>query len=349
MPIKVLVVDDSIVYRTKLQLSLSKDPEIRVVGCASNAEEAMKKITELSPDVLTLDIEMPNMNGLEFLEKLLPKKPLPVVVVTSLPVNALDALSRGAVDFVKKPEAGVDTPDAFISNLTEIIKVAAKAKVELRSEQQKVIERTVDQRIEKSSNSLKISPLNTNKIIAIGASTGGTEAIIRVVKNLPANSPPVLIVQHMPAKFTQLYAERLNSICKMKAKEAADNDRVVPGQIIVGAGGYQMSLRKDDRGYYIRSVPGEKVSGHCPSVDVLFSSVAEIAGRSSLGVILTGMGSDGAKGITSMKKKGAYTIGQNKDTCVVYGMPMEAFKLGGISKQLPLEQICDELLSKLSM
>ena len=349
MPIKVLVVDDSIVYRTKLQLSLSKDPEITVVGCASNADEAMKKITALNPDVITLDIEMPNMNGLEFLEMLLPKRPMPVVVVTSLPVNALDALSRGAVEFVKKPEAGVDTPDAFISNLVEILKVAAKAKVSVRSAPQRASDNSPSVQRQVSSPPRAVPPLNTNKIVAIGASTGGTEAIISVVKNLPANSPPVLIVQHMPPKFTQLYAERLNSICNMKAKEAVDKDRVVPGQIILGAGGYQMSLHKDEKGYYIRSVPGEKVSGHCPSVDVLFSSVAEIAGRSSIGVILTGMGSDGAKGLTSMKNKGAYTIGQNKDSCVVYGMPMEALKLGGVSKQLPLDQICDELIQKLSM
>lgn len=348
MPIKVLVVDDSIVYRTTLQLSLSKNPEIKVVGCASNAEEASQKIYELSPDVITLDIEMPNMNGLAFLEKLIPNNPLPVVVVSSLPANALEALSRGAVDFVLKPEEGVlNASESFILTLIEAIKVASKAKVSCCSSHQKSLEAQVEPHPERNLP-LTSSPLNTNKIIAIGASTGGTEAIISIVKNLPANSPPVLIVQHMPAKFTQLYAERLNAICKMAAKEAADNDRVIPGQILVGAGGYHMTLHKDERGYYIRSIPGKKVSGHCPSVDVLFSSVAEAAGRNSIGIILTGMGADGAKGITSMRKKGAYTIGQNKDTSVVYGMPMEAYKLGGISKQLPLDSIYDDLTKFLS-
>lgn len=344
MPIKVLVVDDSVVYRTKLQLSLSRDPEIKVVGVASGAEEATRKIRDLSPDVLTLDIEMPNMNGLEFLDKLMPTNPMPVVVVSSLPVNALDALSHGAVDFVKKPEAGVpNASEIFIEKLIETIKVASKAKVDCCSHKQKQQDTASVYPAEKKLSPV-LAPVNTNKLIAIGASTGGTEAIINVVKDLPANSPPVLIVQHMPATFTQLYAERLNSICKMKAKEAADSDRVMPGQIIVGAGGFHMTLHKDEKGYYIRSRPGEKVSGHCPSVDVLFNSVANVAGKNSIGVILTGMGADGAEGITKMHAKGAYTIGQDKDTSVVYGMPMEAYKLGGISRQLPLYSICDEII-----
>ncbi|NLV86204.1 MAG: chemotaxis response regulator protein-glutamate methylesterase [Clostridiales bacterium] len=344
MPIKVLVVDDSIVYRTKLQLSLSRDPDIKVVGVASNADEASRKIRELSPDVLTLDIEMPNMNGLEFLDRLMPINPLPVVVVSSLPVNALDALGRGAVDFVKKPEAGVpNASEVFIEKLIETIKVASKAKIDCCPHKQKKSE-PVTESIAIKRTPQVLLPSSTNKLIAIGASTGGTEAIINVVKDLPKNSPPVLIVQHMPATFTQLYAERLNGLCKMKAKEAADYDRVVAGQIIVAAGGFHMTLHRDEKGYYIRSKPGEKVSGHCPSVDVLFSSVANVMGKNAIGVILTGMGADGAAGITKMHSKGAYTIGQDKDTSVVYGMPMEAYKLGGISRQLPLHSICDEII-----
>lgn len=348
MPINVLVVDDSLVFRTKLSLTLSKDPEITVIGTAADVQDALKKIRELKPDVVTLDIEMPNENGFELLKTVMPTTPLPIVVVSSLPVNALDALSLGAVDFVKKPEANVpNSTEIFIAKLIENIKIASKAQVK-RVE----VPRTVSApclACAQSSNAAINRDLsfNSNTIIAIGASTGGTEAIIRVVKDLPAFTPPILIVQHMPATFTKLYADRLNRICKMRVKEAEDRDRVVPGQIIIGAGGCQMSLKKDDNGYYIRSVSGEKVSGHCPSVNVLFDSVAALARRNGIAVLLTGMGSDGALGITKIRQAGGYTIGQDKDSSVVYGMPMEAFKLGGIVKQLPLDTIAEDLLAKL--
>ncbi len=346
MPINVLVVDDSIVFRTKLNLSLSKDPEIKVIGTAMDVEDALKKIKELKPDVVTLDIEMPNANGFELLKTVMPTNPLPIVVVSSLPANALDALSLGAVDFVKKPEAGVaDSTETFITKLIEKVKIASKANVKHTEPSPSAVQPSFAQ----SSGSAMSRNLsfNSNTIIAIGASTGGTEAIINVVKDLPASTPPVLIVQHMPATFTKLYADRLNRTCKMRAKEAEDFDRVVPGQIIVGAGGYQMTLKKDDNGYYIRSVAGEKVSGHAPSVNVLFDSVAELVGRNATAIILTGMGSDGASGIAKIRRLGGYTIGQDKDSCVVYGMPMEAFKLGGVVKQLPLDLIAEDLLSRL--
>ena len=346
MPIKVLVVDDSIVFRTKLNLTLSKDPELKVIGTANDVQDALKKINELNPDVVTLDIEMPNASGFELLKTVMPTNPLPIVVVSSLPSNALDALSLGAVDFVKKPEAGVvDSTETFIAKLIGKIKIASKANVKHTEPSLPATQMSAAQ----NSGSLagRNFSINSNTIIAIGASTGGTEAIISVVKDLPASTPPVLIVQHMPAVFTKLYADRLNRICKMRAKEAEDFDRVVPGQIIVGAGGYQMTLKKDENGYYIRSVLGEKVSGHAPSVNVLFDSVAELAGRNAIAVILTGMGSDGASGITKICKCGGYTIGQDKDSSVVYGMPMEAFKLGGIVKQLPLEQIAEDLFARL--
>ena len=350
MPINVLVVDDSIVFRTKLNLSLNKDPELNVIGSASDAADALKKIKELRPDVVTLDIEMPETNGLELLKQIMPTNPLPIVVVSSLPVNALDALCLGAVDFVKKPEAGVpNSTEIFISKLIDTIKIASKANV-------KRIAAPVSSTVTGSNNSPLSSSMssrsvvfNNNTIIAIGASTGGTEAIIQVVKDLPASTPPILIVQHMPAIFTKLYADRLDRICHMHVKEAEDRDRVVPGQIIVAAGGLQMTLKKDENGYYIRCTSGDKVSGHCPSVNVMFDSVAELAKRNSIGVLLTGMGADGASGITNIKKAGGYTIGQDKDSSVVYGMPMEAFKLGGISKQLPLNKITDDLMLRLSI
>ena len=350
MSINVLVVDDSIVFRTKLNLSLNKDPELKVIGTATDVEDALRKIRELKPDVVTLDIEMPNANGFELLKKIMPTSPLPVVVVSSLPVNALDALSLGAVDFVKKPEAGVTgSSEIFIEKLIEKIKIAAKANVRrviLPATLPSVgtVSAPATQAAAPAARSLSFS---SSTVIAIGASTGGTEAIIEVVKNLPTTTPPILIVQHMPATFTKLYADRLNKICKMRVKEAEDLDRVVPGQIIVGAGGYQMTLKKDESGYYIRSVAGDKVSGHCPSVNVLFDSVAALAGRNALAVILTGMGSDGAMGITRIRHAGGYTIGQDRETSVVYGMPMEAFKLGGVVKQLPLGSIAEDILSRL--
>lgn len=349
MPIKILVVDDSIVFRTKLNLSLGKDPELNVIGSASDVEDALRKIKELKPDVVTLDIEMPNANGFELLKTIMPTSPLPVVVVSSLPVNALDALSLGAVDFVKKPEAGVpNSAELFIEKLIEKIKIASKANVSRIAHPIAPLSAASSAVTSKPISAIAAGQKSSaNTIIAIGASTGGTEAIIQVVKELPVSTPPILVVQHMPATFTKLYADRLNRICKMKVKEAEDMDRVVPGQIIIGAGGCQMTLKKDESGYYIRSVPGEKVSGHCPSVNVLFDSVAELAGRNSISVILTGMGADGATGITKARRAGGYTVAQDKDSCVVYGMPMEAVKLGGIAKQLPLDKIAEDLLIRL--
>lgn len=336
MAIRVLVVDDSIMFRTKLQISLSEDREIEVVGCAADAMDAMQKIEALRPDVVTLDVEMPRMSGIEFLKQLIPKRPIPVVVVSSLPLNALDALDAGAVDYVRKPAAGVNNAlNLFLDELKNKVKVASKAKV-------RVLPTVARPSLVSRLSSNVSAPRDA--LIAIGASTGGTEAIIEVVKNLPANTPGVIIVQHMPANFTNLYAQRLDRICKMSAKEAQDMDRVEQGRIIVAAGEFHLTLKKDVRGYYIRSQPGPKVSGHCPSVDVMFDSVAQVAGRNAVGVILTGMGADGAQGITKMHRSGSFTIGQDRESCVVYGMPMEAYKLGGITRQIPLDQIGDELI-----
>lgn len=340
-PVRVLVVDDSILFRTKLRMSLSEDPSLSVVGSAMDPEDAMRKIEQLKPDVITLDVEMPKMNGIEFLKKLMPIKPIPVIVVTSLPMNALDALEAGAVDFVNKPSA--DAPgsvDIFLQNLRSKVKMAAQAKV--RRPGAVVRQPSLVQRL---APPIKASQ---DTLIAIGASTGGTEAIIEVVKNLPPTTPGIIIVQHMPANFTNLYAQRLDRICKMSVKEAQDMDRVMTGHIIVAAGDYHLTLKKDGKGYYIRSMKGERVSGHCPSVDVMFDSVADVVRDKAIGVILTGMGADGARGLTKMRKAGAYTIGQDRESCVVYGMPMEAYKMGGVCKQLPLDQIGDEILYSLS-
>jgi len=338
MPIRVLVVDDSVLFRTKIQLTLSKDPDINIIGTAVDADDALRRILELKPDVVTLDVEMPKVNGIEFLKTLIPQHPIPVVVVSSLPINALDAMSAGAVDYVKKPtEATPEAAALFFEELGAKIKIAASAKVRKIPTLNSV---SLMSRISASST----ITADKRDIIAIGASTGGTEAILEVVKNLPPTTPGIIIVQHMPASFTSLYAQRLNKVCKMSAIEASDMVRVEQGKIIVAAGEFHMTLKKDEKGYYIRSQRGEKVSGHCPSVDVLFDSVADTAGRDAVGVLLTGMGADGAQGLTKMKNAGAYTIGQDKDTCVVYGMPMEAYKRGGVVRQLPLDRIADELI-----
>ena len=337
--IKVLVVDDSFLFRSYMMKELSVFDDIEVVGVAMDAEEARVKITELKPDVVTLDIEMPGMNGIDFLKTYLNEYRLPFIVITSKPEYAFDAMSAGAIDFVNKSSMRTsDDGKSFIRKLVNRIRVAKSAKIRTLSEKSglnPVVSRPVG-----------ISENNSGRIIALGASTGGTEALIEVVKRLPANSPPVVIVQHMPANFTKMYAARMNSCCPMSVKEAEDGDRLTNGQVIIAAGEFHLTLEKDARGYYVKSRRGEKVSGHCPSVDVLFESVARNAGKDAIGAILTGMGSDGAEGLLKMRNAGAYTIGQDEESCVVYGMPGVAYKIGAVMKQLPLNEIAEEILSK---
>ncbi|MEG1971553.1 MAG: chemotaxis response regulator protein-glutamate methylesterase [Oscillospiraceae bacterium] len=331
--IRVLVVDDSLLFRETLARQLGLDPRIEVIGTAVDAFDAMEKIKRLNPDVVSLDVEMPKMDGIAFLKKLMPQHPVKVVVVTSLPINAFEAMDAGAVDFVRKPGTtpGLNDMGAFIRELISKIKVASIASV-------------------KNVSRPNLAPLgllpkikanvDRSLVIALGASTGGTEAILSVIKDLPVTTPGIVIVQHMPPVFTKMYAERLDKICHMEVKEAENGDRVQAGRIIIGAGGFHLTLQKDVKGYYVKSAAGEKVSGHCPSVDVLFDSVSKIAqGNKTMGIIMTGMGSDGAKGLLSMRKKGAYTVGQDKETCVVYGMPMVAFNIGSVEKQYALNDI----------
>lgn len=344
--IRVLIVDDSLLFRKTLEQKLSADNLIEVVGTAVDASDAMDKILSLEPDVVTLDVEMPKMNGIDFLKKLIPTHPIPVIVVSSLPINVLDALEAGAVDFVEKPkvQSGSDLMN-FVSELAVKIKIASSAHVR---------KRTVSNLPGRSRPAAPSRPIlrtgagSDDTLIAIGASTGGTDAILEVVKNLPASTPGVVIVQHMPPVFTQMYAQRLDKICNMRVKEAANMDRVNRGQILIAAGGFQLRVLKDSQGYYVRSEPGPKVNGHCPSVEVMFNTVANVAGKKAIGVILTGMGADGAQGLLNMRNAGAYTIGQDKETSVVYGMPMVAYQIGAVMKQVPLDQIGDEIISKLN-
>lgn len=338
--IKVLIIDDSMMFRTMLSKALTERGDIEVVGTAGDAFEAKDKIIELKPDVLTLDVEMPKMNGIDFLRKLLPQYPIAVIVVTSSPINAFEAINAGAVDFIKKPQR--NDMQAFMHELRKMVRMAKTAKVRTAP----AAARPAMPAPDSARRTLDLTK-TANKIIALGASTGGTEALQEVVQDLPANTPGIVIVQHMPAGFTKMYADRLNRICNMEVREAREGDRVERGLILIAAGEYHMRLKKDGRGYFITSRQGEKVSGHCPSVDVLFDSVAEAAGANAIGAILTGMGSDGAKGLLKMKQAGAFTVGQDKETCVVYGMPMVAYNIGAVVKQAPLQSIAGIILDRL--
>lgn len=339
MAIKVLVVDDSLVFRETLSRLLGAEIGIEVIGTAVDAFSAKEKLEKITPDVLILDVELPKVSGIDFLKELLPKRPIPTVVVTSTAISAFDAISAGAVDFVKKPlvRSRTDIED-FAKLLAQKIKVASIAKVKLYSH-------PADKPAPAATANLTLGTVgNKNLVIALGASTGGTDALLAVVQDLPANTPGIVIVQHMPPVFTRMYAERLNRICKMSCKEAQDGDRVETGKIIIGAGGFHLRLARDSRGYYVTSKEGEKVSGHCPSVDVLFDSVADAAGKNAVAAILTGMGADGAKGLKKIRDKGGFTIGQDKETCVVYGMPMVAYQQGAVCQQAPLTKIPEIIL-----
>lgn len=335
--IKVLVIDDSLVFRETLARGIAKDSAIEVVGTASDPFIARDMIIQYEPDVLTLDVEMPKMSGIEFLKRLMPQYPLPVVVVSSVSNNVFDALNAGAVDFVTKPN--VTRPgglDGFINELIIKIKIASTAKV--GSKKSSLPARQT--RAEGAAG-------NSCDIIAIGASTGGTEAIYEVIKAFPREMPPIVIVQHMPPVFTRMYAERLNNTCRMEVKEAQNGDMVEYGKVLIAPGDYQMKVKRGNNGLYVECRKGERVNGHCPSVDVLFDSVCDIEGLSSIGIILTGMGYDGAKGLLNMKKKGAYTIGQDEQSSIVYGMPKVAYDIGAVMNQQPLEDIPDEVLAVL--
>lgn len=339
--IKVLIIDDSLLFRGVLRKELSKDESIEVVGSAIDPIDALDKIGKLNPDILTLDVELPKMNGIVFLKKLMAENPMKVVLVSSMSINVFDALQAGAVDFVKKPDMSSENDlVVFFRELRTIIKVASVAKLKTNR-----IIKNIEMPILATP---KLQMLSTRKLIAIGASTGGTEATLEVLKSLPRETPGILVTQHMPAGFTKMYADRLNKICNMEVREAKNGDRVETGLVLIAPGDFQMKLLKDEKGYFVTCRSGEKVSGHCPSVDVLFNSVAVAAGKNAIGIILTGMGKDGAEGLLNMKKAGAYTIGQDKESCIVYGMPMVAYNIGAVMIQSSIENISDLLIKNLN-
>lgn len=333
--IRVLVVDDSFLFREALAAGIALDPAIEVVGTAADPYQARDKILELDPDVMTLDVEMPRMNGIEFLRRLMPQYPLPVVVVSSVDGAVFDALNAGAVDFVVKPGNKPGRGIGFmISELVAKIKIASTAQVG-RGKKTSQVKRGI--RRAKAAGGSRAG--RREMVIAIGASTGGTEAIYSILKAFSKDMPPILVVQHMPPVFTKLYAERLNNSCALEIKEAQNMDRAQAGRVLIAPGDFHMRLKKVGQEKVVECFNGEKVNGHCPSVDVLFKSVALQAGRNAIGVILTGMGRDGAGGLLTMRQGGAKTIGQDRGSSVVYGMPKVAYDIGAVGHQTSLENI----------
>ncbi len=342
--LKVLIVDDSALMRQLLTKILSSDPELEVVGTAGDPYAAREKIKLLNPDVLTLDIEMPRMDGLTFLEKLMRGHPMPVIMISSLTDKGADttlrALSLGAIDYVSKPK--VDVSNGTIEQAEAIVaKVKAAAHARVRR-----ANASAPQPAALSEKKYQFSA--THKIVAIGASTGGTEALKDLLSPLPADFPGIVIVQHMPETFTRQFSERLDSLCKIRVKEAQDGDRILPGHALLSPGGHHMAIVRRGMEYAVHVYRGERVNLHMPSVDVLFSSCAHNMGKNALGVLLTGMGADGAKGMLEMKHAGSFNIAQDESTSVVFGMPREAIQLNAVDRVLPLGQIPEALLRQLA-
>lgn len=376
--IRVLIVDDSIFFRTFLAKELSADPNIEIVGSAINAADAKTKIDAINPDVVTLDVEMPGMSGIDFLKTLIPVHPVPVVLVSSLNIRVFDALSAGAVEFVRKPDTkSPQSVELFIDDLTSAIVAASSAKIRRSGMGPRSGPGQMPIPGQRQPEPLRPAPgrppagvaqgpapapsqaptaqpkgmpvkFTKNPLLVLGASTGGTEATLTVLKDLPKETPGMLIVQHMPPGFTKMYAERLNRLCPMEVREAKTGDRVEQGVALIAPGDCQMTVVSMGNGFGVRCAPGEKVSGHCPSVDVLFRSAARAAKANAVGIIMTGMGRDGADGLLEMKRAGAFTIGQDEASSVVYGMPMEAYNLGAVTRQAACENIAFVLKSYLS-
>jgi two-component system chemotaxis response regulator CheB len=329
---RVFIIDDSVFFRRVISKVLDT-PDIVIVGEASDPYEARDKMIEADPDVITLDINMPNMNGLEFMRILLPQWKLPVIIVSTMDRMEQEARSSGAYDFCPKP---ADTQGESFETFSQRLRLCVYS----------ACGRPI-------SVAAPPIPANTSisyrGLVAIGASTGGTQSTTTILKNLPANFPGTIIVQHMPPAFTKMYAESLNRDCAMKVKEAEDGDEIKQGTALIGRGDRHIEVVKRGDKYFAALKQGAKVSGHIPSVDVMFKSVAEVCGTNAIGVILTGMGADGARGLLEMKRKGAFTIGQDEASCVVYGMPKEAFDMGAVSKQCHINQIAQLLMSRVTV
>jgi len=347
--IKVLIVDDSAVVRQTLADILSSDPEIEVIATATDPFVAASRIQEQIPDVITLDIEMPKMDGITFLQKIMSQHPIPVVICSSLSergsASGLRAMELGAVDIITKPKMG--TKQFFEESrihICDVVKAAAMVNI------RKFISHKIDVEPKLSADVImpktsKAMLQTTEKVVVVGASTGGTEALKTFLEAFPLDSSGIVIVQHMPENFTTAFANRLNSICRLTVKEAEDGDTVIRGRALIAPGNHHLLLKRSGARYYVEVKDGPLVSRHRPSVDVLFRSAARYAGKNSVGVIMTGMGDDGAKGMLELKEAGAFTIAQDKNTCVVFGMPQEAIKIGAAIKVLPLQSIAANVLN----
>lgn len=348
--IKVLIVDDSAVVRQTLTDILSSDQEILVMAAASDPFVAAERMKEEVPDVITLDVEMPRMDGLTFLKKIMTQHPIPVVMCSSLTGSgsetAMRAMEYGAVEIIAKPRLGTKQflEEARIS-ICDTVKAAAQARV------RKLSPRSIDAAPKLTADAVLARPASramiqtTEKIVVVGASTGGTEALRVFLQALPADAPGIVIVQHMPENFTAAFSRRLNDLCRITVKEAEDNDTVVRGRALIGPGNRHLLLKRSGARYYVEIKDGPLVSRHRPSVDVLFRSAARYAGKNTIGVIMTGMGDDGARGMLEMKEAGAVTLAQDEASCVVFGMPREAVRMGGVEKVLPLEKIAGQVLN----
>jgi len=342
--IKVLIVDDSSLVRQLLSRGLAADPEIEVVATANDPYVARDKIIKFQPDVMTLDVEMPRMDGIEFLRKLMPQFPIPVLIVSSLSERGcritLDALEAGAVDFVTKPSTDLSKNlNAMMAELREKVKISSR--VSVRHWKGKKLISSHSASPVQHTDALAVS---TDKVIAIGASTGGTEAIREVICGLPSNMPGIVIVQHMPPGFTKKFAERINNIAAMDVREAQGGERILQGHVLLAPGDKHMKVVRQGGIYKVHCEEGEKVCRHCPSVEVLFDSVSRYVGNNAIGVMLTGMGRDGADAMLSMRNAGAKTIAQDEATSVVFGMPGEAWECGGAERLIPLGDISKELI-----
>ncbi|MCL2083992.1 MAG: chemotaxis response regulator protein-glutamate methylesterase [Oscillospiraceae bacterium] len=335
MAIKILIVDDSMFFRAALKKELASQPDFEIVGEAFDPYDARDKILEHEPDIMTLDIEMPYMSGVEFLKVLLPQWPIPVIVVSSARARAADAMRAGALDFLSKPESrSPESFDAFTTDLSRRIRLLADAA------HSKSYRAPAHAAPAPSPGGIKF-----NGIIALGASTGGTQSTGKILRALPPDMPGMVIVQHMPPDFTRMYAENLDRDCALHICEAKDGDQITQGKVLIAPGDYHMEVVKTGAQYFVKCSRGEKVNGHCPSVDLLFNSVARSAGKNAIGIILTGMGADGARGLLAMRGAGARTIGQDQKSCVVYGMPKEAYDMGAVERQAPLDSIAQLLIA----
>lgn len=362
--IRVVVVDDSALVRSMLTEIINRQPDMQCIGAASDPYVAREMIRNLNPDVITLDVEMPRMDGIDFLSKLMRLRPMPVVMVSTLTERGaevtLKALELGAIDFVAKPKIGVaDGLQQLANEITEKVRIASKARINrapspaptARSGTTGTASTTAGTAggttVATSPAPASLGRLSTEKIIFIGASTGGTEATKEVLMTLPADAPAVVITQHMPPGFTKSYATRLDGLCRIRVKEASDGERVLPGHAYIAPGGLHLSVERSGANYIARVQDGEPVNRHKPSVEVLFKSAARLVGRNAIGIMLTGMGADGAKAMREMKDAGAYCVAQDEASCVVFGMPREAIAAGAVQEVLPLKQIGPHLMEHL--